>query len=176
MEKEISNNEVVEKRKEAFASFFKSKFAILTYVILLFLVWINVHIRTLPMRIIGTGNPGLWDITRNNWTLGPDLDPFLFLRYAKNIVENGTMALHDMMRYVPLGYNTAEETRLLPYMMAYLHKIVNFFGSTSVEYSAVIFPVVASVFMIIAFFLLVRKLFQKKGEKFSNITALTASA
>ena len=47
----------------------------------------------------GTGKPGLWDIARNNWTLGPDLDPFFFMRLAKYVVENGTIMAQDMMRY-----------------------------------------------------------------------------
>ena len=98
--------------------------------------FISVFIRTRNM-------PGLKDVTNGNWTLGPDLDPFLFLRYARNIVENGSLFTHDPMRYVPLGFNTLSETRLLPYMMAYTQKILSFFISdVTTEYAAVVFPVI----------------------------------
>lgn len=164
-------------RERKILDFFKGKFNWLVYSVLAIIIWINIKIRTIPMKINPlTGNPGLWDITRNNWTLGPDLDPFFFLRLAKTIVTQGALPLIDTMRYVPLGHNTLMETKLLPYIIAYFYKFLHFFSDKiTIEYAAVILPVVASVFTTIAFFLLVRKIFEWKGKKISNIIALLAS-
>src|SRR3990167_8217333 len=68
---------------------------LVTYVILAFITFVGVYIRT---RNISK----LTDVTTGTWTLGPDLDPFLFLRWANEIVANGSLAPIDIMRYVPL--------------------------------------------------------------------------
>ena len=174
MEEKIKEDKA---RERKVLDFLKKKMNWIFYLILTVIIWINVKIRMLPLAINPiTGKPGLWDVSRNAYTLGPDLDPFFFLRYAKIIVEQGSLPLIDLMRYVPLGYNPLGETRLLPYSIAYFHKFLNFFSDKiTVEYSAIIFPVVISVFTTIAFFLLVRKIFEEKGKMFSNITALVAS-
>ena len=164
-------------RERKVLDFFKRNFNIVIYFLLGIILVINVYLRTLPMRInLATGNPGLWDITRNNWTLGPDLDPFLFLRWAKTIIEQGMVPAIDTLRYSPLGYNTLLETKLLPYSIAYLYKFLNFFSSdVTIEYAAVILPVIASVFTAIAFFLLVRKIFENKGIIVSNTISIVAT-
>ena len=167
----------IEKEKKLW-EFLKSKFSWFVYLLLGIILWINVYIRTLPMKINpAIGKPGLWDITRDNWTLGPDLDPFLFLRWAKTIVAEGALPAIDYMRYSPLGHSSLLETKLLPYIIVYFYKFLHLFSDqVTVEYAAVVIPVVASVFMTIAFFLMVRKIFEWKGKKTSNIIALIASA
>ena len=107
--------------------------------------------------------------------MGPDLDPFLFLRYAKTIVENGSLPERDFMRYVPLGFNPAKETVVLPYMIAYFHKFLSLFANISVNYSAIVFPAVVFVLTAIIFFLLVNQIFKDKGKK-RSIIALVATA
>jgi len=171
------NREIIEKRGKEIISFLKKKASWIFYVVLAGIVAMSVYIRTLPMRIDSTtGKPGLWDVARDSWTLGPDLDPFLFLRWAKYIVAKGSLMVHDTMRYVPEGYNTKGELILHPYLMAWFHKIASFFGSTSVEYSAILYPVVMFAFTVIAFFLLTRKIFIKNlGETKSNIIALIST-
>ncbi|MBI2449866.1 hypothetical protein HYV49_06265 [Candidatus Pacearchaeota archaeon] len=130
-------------------------------------VYISTFVRTRNLQ-------GLKDITTNSWTLGPDLDPFLFLRYAKYIVEHGSLMVVDTMRYVPLGFKTAQESMLLPYMIAYTHKILSLFiSNVTIEYSAVIFPVIMFALTIIAFFFLVRKIFEEHKHK--DIIASLAS-
>ena len=171
-------NEENNQREKKVLNFLKGKFNWIVYFLLAIIIWVNIKIRTLPMAINSiTGKPGLWDITRNNWTLGPDLDPFFFLRWAKMIVEQGALPLIDTMRYVPIGYNTQLETKLLPYLIAYFYKFLHFFSDkVTIEYAAVVLPVVASIFIVIAFFLFVRKIFEEKGMNTSNIIALVASA
>jgi asparagine N-glycosylation enzyme membrane subunit Stt3 len=139
------------------------------YPILAWLTWLAVYLRTLNL-------PGLRDITTGGWTLGPDLDPFLFLRWAKYIVAHGSLMVHDAMRYVPLGFDTSHELKLLSYMIAWFHNIAIHFGSASVEQSAAIYPAVLFGFTVIAFFLLVRKIFiESLGDAKSSIIALISS-
>lgn len=169
--------ETHEREKKIF-NFLKGKFTWAVYLVLTAIIWVNIKIRTLPMRINpSTGTPFLWDVTRNNWTLGPDLDPFFFLRWAKIIVKEGALPAIDTFRYSPLGYDTMLETKILPYLISYFYKFLNLFSSgVTVEYAAVLLPVVGSVFTALAFFILVRKIFENKGIKISNIISLISTA
>src|SRR3989344_9518777 len=125
----------INERKEKIVDFAKVNQKKLVYVILAFIVFISLYIRTRNI-------PNLKDITTGGWTLGPDLDPFLFLRWAKEIVKSGSLMTTDFMRYVPLGYHTAGEEKLLAYMIAWLHNFLSFFSdSITVTYSAILFPV-----------------------------------
>src|SRR3989344_6564874 len=99
------------------------------------IVWMAVYIRTRNL-------PGLKDITTGTWTLGPDLDPFLFLRWAKYIVAHGSIMSLDVMRYVPFGYNTSGELLVTPYFIAWFYKLGSVFGFVeSITHAAVIYPV-----------------------------------
>jgi len=178
MEEDKKEAQIIEERKKKILSFLKVKYNWIAYAALALLVWFAIWLRTLPMKIRPeTGKPGLWDITTNNWTLGPDLDPFLFLRWAKYIILHGSIMANDMMRYVPLGYNVRGELTPLSYMIAYFHKILTSLGvSSSVEYSAVLFPAIMFGLTVIAFFLLTRKIFiDALGEAKANIIALISS-
>src|SRR4030043_1157551 len=86
----------IEKRKKQIAEFFKKSGNWIYYGLLAIILSISVYIRTRNI-------PKLKDITTNTWTLGPDLDPFLFLRWAKYIAEHGKLFALDAMRYVPLS-------------------------------------------------------------------------
>ncbi len=139
------------------------------YTILAWLVFLSVKIRSSNIS-------RLRDITTNGWTLGPDLDPFLFLRWAKYIVENGSLFVNDTLRYVPLGFDTKAELIFLPYLIAWFHKIAIFFGSTSVEQSAALFPVFMFALTVISFFLFTRIIFYEiSGKNQANIIALISS-
>ncbi len=161
---------IIEERKEKILSFFRYKKEYVYYVILGVIVFISFYIRTRNV-------PRLKDITTGSWTLGPDLDPFLFLRWAKYIVENGSLMVIDHMRYVPLGYDTAGEMKLLAYMIAWFYHILAFFSKeVTVTYAAILFPAVMAVLTGVAFFLFARKIFYKEDEKTKNIIALIATA
>ena len=165
----MEEEKILQERKEKLLNFFKNKYSWISYLVLALIVFIAVRIRTLNLS-------GLRDSTTGGWTLGPDLDPFLFLRWAKEIVENGTLYAVDTMRYVPLGFETKGELILLPYMIAWFHKVAAVFGSVSIEQSAAIFPVFMFALTVVAFFLLARKIFiDSLGEKNANIIALISS-
>src|SRR3989344_7812208 len=160
---------LIEERKKKVAAFLKKNYNWLTYVVLAIIVWIAVRIRTRNLD-------GLRDVTTGTWTLGPDLDPFLFLRWAKYIVEHGSLFAIDTMRYVPLGYDVRGELLFLPYSIAWFHKIATFFGSASVTQSAVMYPVFMFGLTVIAFFFMTRKIFLSiLGKRNSNVAALVAS-
>jgi len=161
--------DLIEKREENIINYLKKKKDWIVYFTLSIIIYISVYIRTRNI-------PLLKDITTGTWTLGPDLDPFLFLRWAKYIVEHGSLMALDTMRYVPLGFNTSYEMKLLPYMIAWFHNILSFFSLTeSVTYSAIIFPVFMAALTAIAFFLFARKIFYKESENTKNIIALIAT-
>jgi asparagine N-glycosylation enzyme membrane subunit Stt3 len=165
----VSEKELLEKRKENLLKFLKDKGNWIYYLILAFIVGLSVYIRT---RNISK----LKDITTGTWTLGPDLDPFLFLRWAKDIVEQGSLMKIDLMRYVPLGHDTSAEMKLLSYLIAWFHKFLETFSlSNDVTYSAIIFPVFFAAITAIAFFLFARKIFYKESEKTKNIIALVST-
>ena len=157
---------ILEQRKKKLLDLFKKTFAYILLAIVVFFAW---TIRTKNLS-------KLRDITTGGWTLGPDLDPFLFLRWAKYIVENGSIMPIDTMRYVPLGFNTSEENVLLPYLIAWFHKIAHVFGSSSVEQSAALFPAVFFVLTVIAFFLMTKVMFKDLlGERNASILGAISS-
>ncbi len=173
---EKSNEDFLVLRKKKFIKFFKGKWLVLIFLIIA--VIFGIYIRSLPMTDHG-GRPGLWDITTNTWTLGPDLDPWLFFRNAKTIIETGNLPERDYMRNVPLGFDNSIEVPLLPYLIAWTYKILKFVGiDRGIEFAGVIFPVIMFGLTIISFFLFVREIFVRSSEKSilkANIIALIAS-
>jgi len=162
--------EVIEERKKKIIKFLKEKKDWIYYLILSFLIFIGVYLRSLNI-------PKLKDITTGTWTLGPDLDPFLFLRWAQYIVEHGSLMVLDTMRNVPLGFNTTYEMKLLSYMIAWFYHFLAIFSKeVTVTYAANLFPVVAFALTAIAFFLFARKIFYKKSQLIKNSIALIATA
>ncbi len=161
-------NEVIEIRKEKISKLLKGKERVY-YIILAVIIYLSVYIRTRNIS-------HLKDITTNTWTLGPDLDPFLFLRWAEYISEHGKLFIMDNMRYVPLGHDTGLEKKFLSYLIAWFHNIFTVFSKEpSVTYSAIIFPVVMFALTCIAFFFLVRKIFYDNFKN-KNIPNIIASA
>jgi len=164
-----SSEEIIKTRKKKVFEFIKKNKSIFVYIALIaIIIYGGIYIRTLNI-------PQLKDITTNSWTLAPDLDPFLFLRWAKDIAEHGFLAKIDMMRYVPLGYNTSGEMVLLSQLIVYLYKFMSIFSSNAtVEYAAIIYPVIFFCLTLVAVFLFVRKVFS--NYKNANLIALISTA
>lgn len=176
---EISSEKEIEKRKKDIMKFFKEKTNWIFYGILAVIISMSVYIRTLNLS-------KLKDITTGTWTLGPDLDPFLFLRWAQYIAVHGKLFIIDTMRYAPLAnicsgascipVDTSSDMKLLSYLIAWFSEFLGAFDkSVTINFAAVIFPVVMAVFTGIAFFLFARKLFYKENKKIANIIALIAT-
>jgi len=133
------------------------------------MVWLLVTV-----SVIRTSNI---DLLKNAATgepvLGPDLDPFLFLRKAMEISE-GRLPIIDTMRAAPLGvYNQYVYKNIMPWSIFLVHKISSIFGNDSVTYSAIISPVIFFVASIVAFFGFVFFLFRFRFSR--NESLATAS-
>jgi asparagine N-glycosylation enzyme membrane subunit Stt3 len=168
---EVNEGVVIEERRKKIFSFLKRN-SLWVFAVLLIALILGIYIRSLPMAVRPeTGKPGLWDITTNNWTLGPDLDPWLFTRYAKTVIETGSLPVNDTMRNVPLGFVTTRELQMVTYAIVITNKIISLFGNNNFMYSAIIMPLIFFVFTIIAFFFFVRELFYKKNADDNNLKA-----
>ena len=123
----MEEDKLLEERKEKVVKFFKENPSWIFYIILFLLIILGTYIRMQPLLDHG-GRPGLWDVTTNDYTLGPDLDPFLFLRYAKTMISEGSLPQIDTMRNVPLSFDTTTELQMVSYMIVLTYKFVNLFG------------------------------------------------
>lgn len=173
----MESSAVIDKRKEKVFNYMK-KSGIWVVLVLAVAVILGVYIRSMPMHDHGGGRPGLWDITRNDWTLGPDLDPWLFTRVAKETIAEGAFPVHDDFRNVPIGFDNYQETVLLPQMIVWTYKLVNMFGDYSVEFAAAFLPVIMFGLTIISFFLFVREIFIGRSKRVrlkANIIALIST-
>jgi asparagine N-glycosylation enzyme membrane subunit Stt3 len=169
----VNSPDVIFQRKEKVVNFLKKKNLWVVGLLVVALI-LGVYIRSMPMHDHG-GNPGLWNVATNDWTLGPDLDPWLFTRYAETIVEDGSIPKNDSMRNVARGFDTSIESKLLPYMIVYTYYFLNIFMDVNVIYAAVIFPVFMFALTILSFFFFVREVFvrkSKKSKRNANIIAL----
>ncbi|MBR9704562.1 hypothetical protein GOV12_04065 [Candidatus Pacearchaeota archaeon] len=153
-----------------------------TGAILILALILGVFIRSLPMQDHNPGvpgnQPGLWDVAENDWTLGPDLDPWVFYRTAKTAIIEGKIPDMDNMRNVPIGFDNSIELQMVPQMIIYTYKFINIFGDYSPMFAAIIMPVLFFALTIIAFFLFVREIFVKEDEKSktkANIISLIAT-
>ncbi len=163
----------INKKNTDFSGFFKKYwFGVLIAVLLIVLVIFNVYLRTPNI-------PKLIDPTTGNYTLGPDLDPFLYLRLAKDIVA-GTLKNPDPMIQAPLGNTNYATKSLMPWSIVGVYKILNLFTKppiASVEFAAIIAPVIFFSLSTIAFFFLIFVIFSfKMSKKISAIIAILASA
>lgn len=159
----MEQDKLIQERKEKFLKFIKKPEVWVLGLLVIALI-LGVYIRSMPMHDHG-GKPGLWDITTDTWTLGPDLDPWLFLRTAETMIETGSIPIVDNMRNVPLGFDNTIESRLLPQMIAGTYYLFNLFGEYNIEFAGVIFPVIMFALTIITFFLFVREIFVRKTKK-----------
>ena len=171
--KEIATEPItIKKEGGTFTDFLKKNwFWILIIVLLAAILIFNVFLRTQNVN-------QLKDITTGNYTLGPDLDPFLYLRLAKDIVA-GTLHNPDMFRQAPLGAPNYAESVMMPNALVLVYRILSIFltgPKASIEYAAIISPVIFFTISTILFFLFIMVIFSfKMSKKKSAIIALIAS-
>jgi len=167
-EGETSTEKILEERRRKVFDFFAKNKNLIYIIALIAIVIFTAGVRTSNVQ-------DLKDVTTGNYTLGPDLDPFLFLRYSQYIEEHGSLMQNDTMRYVPVGYDPNKELILLSYSIVWTHDIIKIFSPAStLEYAAIIYPVICFCLAIIVFFFFVRKVFERK--KNSNLIALISTA
>ncbi|MEM4647988.1 MAG: STT3 domain-containing protein [Candidatus Pacearchaeota archaeon] len=140
--------------------------------LLILIIGFTIYIRTQNI-------PYLKDVTTGNYTLGPDLDPFLYLRHAREIVT-GKLQDPDMMRAAPLGCSNYAKTNLMPWAIVAIYKLLDIFfepPTASIEFAAIIAPVIFFSLTLIVFFLFVRQVFKPITTKNkANAIALIATA
>lgn len=149
-------------------------------------LWINIGAIVILAAIvifsiwIRTQNVSqLKDISTGNYTLGPDLDPYLYLRHAHEILEN-RLQDPDMMRAAPLGTPNYAKTVMMPWAIVYLYKFLSIFFKPPVatlEFAAIIAPVIFFSLTLIVFFFFMKKVTSLLTNKTnSTIIALIATA
>lgn len=158
-----SEEKIIQERKEKVLGFFKKNPNWIFYCVLIILLILGLYLRYLPLGDHG-GRPGLWDETLNDYSLGPDLDPYLFLRYAKAMITTEGLPQIDNMRYVPLGFDTSRELQMVSYSIVLTYKILNIFGEYSINYAGAFMPVWIFGLTILAFFFFVKEIFKRKIE------------
>ena len=172
----VNEEKLLEERKTKVMGFLKQRWLWATVFLIIALI-LGTYIRSLPMQDHG-GHPGLWDFAQNDWALGPDLDPWLFVRDAKEIVTTGSLPAIDHLRYVPYGFDNSIETKLLPYLIAGTYYLLTIFGYHNIVLAGAFYPVLAFALTIISFFLFVREIFntkEKDNRSKANIIALIAT-
>jgi asparagine N-glycosylation enzyme membrane subunit Stt3 len=151
----MDEDKLIEKRKEDIFKFLKKKGMWFVYAIFAVIAGLGYYIRT---RNLGY----LIDATTGKY-IPLALDPFVFLRYMRYFLENGTLMSIDLMRYYPWGYSAIAEFKVLTYVVVYFYKFLNFFNpAITLEYVDVIYPVIAFVLSLVVFFFLVKRLFNWK--------------
>jgi asparagine N-glycosylation enzyme membrane subunit Stt3 len=144
------------------------KYAIMFLPLLVWIMFTTAYVRTSNLS-------QLKDVTTGSYTLGPDLDPFLYLRHAKEIL-GGTLQNPDLMRYVPLGSENYAFGNLMPWALVFVFKILSIFSNMSLEYASNISPVIFFLASVVGFFLFNRSIFSIKFSKnFSTSVAILAS-
>ena len=163
---EIKFNNSVENKKRNFSQFLKSP-TFIYILILISIIILSVWIRTVNIQDLKTPD--------GNWSLGPDLDPFFFLRVAKEIVQYGHPLDPDMMRAAPLGAKAFWDLNV--YGLVWAYQFLQLFSKNiSFDFVAIIFPVFCFAMAVIFFFLLVRKLFlENLGKNKAAIVALISA-
>ncbi|MEM2932906.1 MAG: STT3 domain-containing protein [Candidatus Pacearchaeota archaeon] len=139
---------------------------------LILIIALTIYLRTQNI-------PYLKDVTTGNYTLGPDLDPFLYLRHAREIVAD-KLQDPDMMRAAPLGASNYAKASLMPWAIVGIYKLLDIFFAppiATVEFAAIIAPVIFFSLTLIVFFLFVRQVFKPITTKNkANAIALIATA
>ena len=140
----------IQESREAIFKFINEKKDWLIYILLGIITWIGFKIRTSNLALLQEKYLS-------------DLDSYVFLRYAKTIVYTGGLPAIDYTRYVPLGKEITPDYSFLSYFIAYLYKFLHFFdASMTVEKASLLYPPIVFIFIVLFFFLLVRRLFNVK--------------
>ena len=128
----MGGSEVLDQRKEKLKKLLVDK-SYFPYVVLGFLMVVGYLIRIKPLK-------NLIDSTTGQY-IPLALDPFVFLRYAKEVLANGSLAAVDTMRYVPTGYEQIGEFGVLSHVIVWLYKFLHIFNpEVTLEYAHVVYP------------------------------------
>ena len=94
------------------------------------------------------------------------LDPYYYLRQAREIIQQGYLSNPDMFRNPPFGHEVS--TDFFPYFMALWSKILNLFG-ISQEMAHIIYPPIIMLISLVPFYLFVKNIFSKQIALISTL-------
>jgi len=98
------------------------------------------------------------------------LDPFVFLRYARELAETGSIAATDALRYVPLGFDTTQELLTVSYVSNGLYTIMKpLIPNITIELAHILYPVIFFSLGLILFYLIAKELFNYKVAVLSSL-------
>ncbi|MBI5391920.1 glycosyltransferase family 39 protein [Candidatus Woesearchaeota archaeon] len=145
----------IEQRKENIKKFFKENKQWLQYILLAVIILLSIYIRAQNLE-------KLKDVTTGKY-ISLELDSTVWLRYAKEIVDHGSLPAADHMRFYPVGRDLASLATSTPYFIAYLYKFLHIFISNiTLEYVNNIYPLIATAVTLLFFFLFIRRLLNWK--------------
>lgn len=129
--------------------FIKGNKKLMTYLLLASIIILGTWVRTIS-------------IPHYNREL-PDLDSYLFVRYAEYLVNYGYLPEDDSLRYFPEGFKTFKEHQVSTYFIAGLYLIFHglIVGSEVIDF-AIVYPVISFAISMIFFFLMIKELSGKK--------------
>ncbi|MBI3037309.1 glycosyltransferase family 39 protein [Candidatus Woesearchaeota archaeon] len=116
----------------------------------------------------------------NGKPYSPDIDPYYWYRYAKNIVETGHIGDEvknglewDNHQVAPFGRQILPEDTFFPYLIAYLYKTVKFFNhaATLWEVQTNVYPALLSALTVLLIFLIGRKIAGNVAGFFGSLMA-----
>ncbi len=144
-------------------------FFIIIPIISLVLIYFKKYVYIGLLYVINSGfamriqNLGLLKDSTTQKYLPLALDPHVFLRYSKYILEYGKLFTVDTLRFFPVGADMSRETVLLPKFIVYLYKFLHFFSpSMTLELADVLYPPICFAVSLVFFFLIIKNLFNKK--------------
>ncbi len=116
-----------------------------------------------------------YEINGKQFVYMPDIDPYTYLRYARNLLETGQTGDEtkngvqwDNHMIAPIG--TPVDSSIQPYVLAWIHKFVGFFKpSFDLMQSANLFPIIFSALSTIPAFFIGRKLAGNVGGLFAAV-------
>ncbi len=149
---------------------FYNKKTLMFIPILIWLLTSTVLVRTANI-------PNLKNIATGELELGPDLDPYLYLRNVREIVEMKNLGQTDLMRYAPLGAPSYIYSSMMPWAIYSVYKISSVFTTEmSIIYAAIISPVIFFVISLMLFFGFVYTLFSFKLSKEKSLLGATLAS
>lgn len=116
---------------------------------------------------------------RTDWAYMPDIDPYFWLRYAKNILYTGHIGYKivdgkewDSKQLAPIGREVTPD-RWHAYFLAYWYKFLNFFNSDlTPERAAMYYPVFVYTLMAVLLFFIGLFVLDVYGAFFSSLTSV----
>lgn len=138
-------------------------------IISVILIFFNKYSAAILATIIGFSSilrlqilPNLIDVTTGKY-IPADPDALSFLRYVTEVVNTGTLPAVDVLRYFPQGYNNLAEFSFLAHIIASGYSVVHaFVSSLTIELAHVAYPAFSFIFILLFFYLLVKRLTNNK--------------